>query len=241
MEKKITIITKDKKKIYGRLRGALSKPVVVQVHGLGGNMDEALHYNAARYFEKSGFSSFRFNLYDFEKNARNMQNCTLKTHAADLDTVIVYLRKRGARKIFVVGHSYGAPTILHSIKKDFDCAVFWDGSPCEFVTKYFDGLKYYKALNGRLLEWGIDVVIGESMVKEARKIDSFKLIAHHKTPILFAYAENGEIHTIGKKVYNHYQNEKKFIVIKKADHNFNDGDVQKKLYAETVKWFKKHT
>ena len=69
MEKEIKIKTSDKKIIYGILRGSLSKPVIVQVHGLSGNMNEAMHYNAARYFEKHGFSSFRFNLYDWRKGA----------------------------------------------------------------------------------------------------------------------------------------------------------------------------
>src|ERR1700722_40745 len=114
MEKELKIKTPDGKMIYGILRGSLSKPLIIHVHGLAGNMNEAMHYNAARYFEKHGFSSFRFNLYSWEKGGRKLHECTFSTHGKDIDTVLKYLESRGARKIFVVGHSYGWPSILHT-------------------------------------------------------------------------------------------------------------------------------
>ncbi len=68
MEQELRIkIPGTKLKIHGFLRGKKSAPLVVFVHGLTGNMNEHLFFNGARWFEKKGFATFRFNLYDWEK------------------------------------------------------------------------------------------------------------------------------------------------------------------------------
>lgn len=128
MESNLKIATADGKVIYGRLRETSSQQLVIFVHGLGGRMDQHIYYNGARFLEKRNISSFRFNLYSWEKDARNLSECTIETHANDLDTVIGYFRKQGANKIIVVGHSFGGPTILLSKKKDYDLVILWDPS-----------------------------------------------------------------------------------------------------------------
>ena len=102
MEKEIQIKTPDKKKIIGILRGPINKPLIVLVHGFCGHKNEAMHFNAVRYFEKHGFSSFRFNLYSWRKESRKLHECTLKTHGADIDVVLKSLKAKGAKKIYIV-------------------------------------------------------------------------------------------------------------------------------------------
>src|SRR3989344_1336712 len=120
MEKQLKIKTPDKKVIYGTLRGSLDKPLVIFVHGFTGFKDEHQFFNGARFFEKRGFSSFRFNLYHWEKGARKLEDCTLSLHGEDLDQVVEYFRKKGVKKIFAVGHSFGGLTVLLSKKKSFE-------------------------------------------------------------------------------------------------------------------------
>ena len=128
MEREIKIKVSKKFFVRGRLSGSLPQPLFIVVHGLPGSIYDGLHERATRWFAKQGFASFRFNLYDWQKDARQLIDCTLKTHAADLDAIIRYFRKRGVKKIYVAGHSFGGPTIFLSRDQDFDAAVLWDPS-----------------------------------------------------------------------------------------------------------------
>lgn len=143
-EKELTIpIPGTKLKIYAKQYGGLNNPVVIFVHGLTGHMDEHLFYNGARYFYRRGIPSIRFNLYDWQKSARKLTNCTLNTHAYDLNVVIDYLRKRKVNKIVTIGHSYGGPTILLAHHNTIDAIALWDPS----YEDLFKGAKYIKELD----------------------------------------------------------------------------------------------
>ncbi len=124
MEKNLKIKTPDGKIIYGKFRGSFSKPVIIIIHGLLSSTYESLYYNAQRYFEKRGFSSFLPALYDWRKGARKLKECTLKIHGQDIDTMVNFLRKNGVKSIYIAGHSYGAPSILHSENMDFRAIAF---------------------------------------------------------------------------------------------------------------------
>lgn len=238
MEKRFVIPTKDGKKIFAKLNGSFQKPLILMVHGLGGSMDEALHHNATQFFVKKGFSVFRFNLYSWEKGGRTMPDCTLKTHGNDIDTVVNFLKRKGTRKIFAIGHSYGAPSILHSDHSKFDGVIFWDGSYYT-ISKHFLTLKYISAIKGRLLQWGVQVVIGEKMVQEAARVNSIKLIRKLTSPIAFFCAGRGVLIKGGRAMFKAAPTEKLFHIIKGASHNFEEEGVQERLYSATALWIKK--
>lgn len=236
METELKIpIPGTKKYIYAKQRGSLDKPVVVFVHGLTGHMDEHQFYNGARYFEKKGFSSLRFNLYDFPKDARRLMDCTLKTHAHDIDVVVDYLKDQGAKKIFAVGHSYGAPSILLSSKKNLDAIVLWDGTN-RFI---FEEDKLIKELQAYYLNWGVGWLTGKEMYDEAKKIDWEALYEHSNVPVKFIWAEKGELADRGMKLFKKVTGEKSQVVIKGAGHIFAEEGAARQLFDETLVWFKK--
>src|SRR3989344_7499805 len=113
MEKQIKIKTKDNHIVYGTLTTPKKKAgkLVIFVHGLTGHKNEHIFYNAARVFLTKRVATFRFDMYPGEKKARTLLNSAHSTHAKDLDTVIAYFAKT-FEKIYVVGHSFGGPTIL---------------------------------------------------------------------------------------------------------------------------------
>lgn len=238
MEQQIQIPTPDGNKIYGTLRGSLQNPLIIIVHGLGGFKDEHMHFNGSRYFEKKGYSAFRFNLYGYEKDARKLVDCTLKTHARDLDTVVDYFRKEGAGKIIVVGHSYGGPTILASKNKDFDVVVLWDPAvDIEGVAK-----KELKKLEGTDLyyaDWGLAVIIGKKMVQEDVNIQPLELVKKLHVPLKIICAGAGFLVSQNKKLLEIANAPKSMTVIKDASHNFNEDGMEEKLFAETYSWIKK--
>lgn len=241
MEKSVKIRTSDKKTIHGVLRGPLNKPVIVIVHGLAGNMNEAMHYNAARYFEKHGFSSFRFGLYSWEQGARKLHECTFSTHGRDIDTVIRYLRSRGARKMFLVGHSFGWPSILHAKERGFSAVAAWDGSLLPYSQKEF--AKRIQKPKGRIFDEGYWVIMGERMAEDSRTFKSLGAIKRFDRPIGFITVDDNVFgnRDKNKKMYRAAKGEKELVVIKGATHTFWEEGKQEELYAATVGWFKKFT
>lgn len=238
MEKELKLKTKDNKTIHAKLRGPFKNQTIVLVHGLTGHMDEAMHYNAARFFENHGFSVFRFNLYDWQKGARKLRECFLKTHGKDIDTVVEYLKKKGAKKIFAIGHSYGAPSILCSRKKDFDGAVFWDGSYLPRIVKFFNQYKYVKAIDGRILSEGYEVIVSEDLVRESKTLDSLRLVKNLHVPIKIIVAGDGVLDEGGREMFKIANKPKSLSIVRGSTHNFSEDGKQKELFNMTLKWLK---
>ena len=119
MEKALTIPVSHGHRLYGKFSGSLRQPLFIIVHGLPGHMREQLPVSSVMWFAKQGFATFRFDLYGWRKGARQLIDCTLRMHADDLDSVVRYFRKRGVKKIFVAGHSYGGAAPIFFKKKEF--------------------------------------------------------------------------------------------------------------------------
>jgi alpha/beta superfamily hydrolase len=237
METKLKIKTSDGKIVDGLLRGPISQPLVVLVHGLGGYANEALLYNAARYFEKNGFSSFRFNLYSWGKKNRKLYESTFKINGQDIDAILNFLVHRGAKKIFLAGHSYGFPSILHSKLKDVVSIASWDGS---FLPhRHFNSMKELAApFKGRFMDKDSLSVFGEGMIKEAGQVRSLSLVKAVNKPIKFITVPGRLGNLIGaKKMYKVAFEPKELKIIAGATHNFFEDGKQEELYAETLKWF----
>ena len=241
MEKLLKVPTSDNKVIYGRLRGPLSQPLVIFVHGLGGIMNQHIYYNGARFLERNGISSFRLNLYGWEKDARNLIECTIDTHSYDLDKVVEYFRKKGVKKIFVVGHSFGGPTILLSKDKNFDGVILWD--PSYDTPKSFEEFEYLPALDMYRVRWGIDVLIGKKMFEAKSKLRDReeKGIQKIAVPIKIITAGRGFLVWGGKRYYTLANEPKAHVVIKNADHLFDEDGAEEKLFEETIIWIKRFT
>lgn len=242
MEKNLRIKLSKKLSLYGKFSGFFNQPLFIIVHGLPGNMDEEFYHLAARWFGRHGFSTFRFNLYGYQRDARQLMDCTIKTHSADLDAVIHYFRKRGTRRVFVAGHSFGGLTILYSRNQDFDGAVLWDPSYKISFTKTaygFPGGKYVKEINGYLMRWGVNVIIGKAMAEEIDSLPWDLIAKNFKVPFKIILAGKGVLRN-AKKYLNGVKTEKDLIIIKGATHYFNDqAGMQEKIFKASKEWFKR--
>ncbi len=236
MEKILRLRRSKSIDINGRLRGSLKKPLAIFVHGLTGNMDEHIFYNGARYLEQHGISSFRFNLYDWTKGSRKLNTSTLVIHASDLDFVVKYFRKRGVKKIFVVGHSYGGPTIMKSKDRDFQGIIFWD--PSFLTQKYFPESKWLKSIGMYLCRWAYPVLLSKTYVEEARRTNTLALIQQLNLPIKIICAGKGVLVKTSKKYFSVLKEPKELIVLKNATHCFDEDGQEGKLLEETLRWIK---
>lgn len=239
MEREIKIPISSTKLLYGVLRGPLRSPLVIFVHGLTGDKNEHQFFNGARFLQRHGFSSFRFNLYGWQKNTRKMHQCTLKTHAFDLDRVISYFRGKGIKNVFVVGHSYGGKTILMSKKKDFDAAVLWD--PSYGSSAISSGVHYIKSLNGflELDETPYGYLLGKEMVREAKRSLVEGRIRDLRVPVKIIAAGKGILVRGSKWYYRAANKPKSLVIIQNATHCFDEEGAEEKLFEETLDWFQK--
>lgn len=220
------------KAVKGFLRGPLTKPLVIFVHGLTGDPNEHQFYNGARYLDKHGLSSFRYNLYE----SRPLRQATLKTHASDFDRVVAYFRKRARRKIFAVGHSYGGPTILLSKRKDLDGAVLWDpsykaGKGLNPILRYDRRLKAYR------LKWYVEFLLGKRMVDVDLKTPWEDLGKDVTFPLKVILAGRGVLRKSERYAKN-AQGKSDVETIEGAGHGFEEDGAAEKLYASTAKWLK---
>lgn len=168
---------------------------------------------------------------------------TLKTHAADIDAVVRYFKKRGVRKVFIAGHSFGGPSILLSKEQKFDAAVLWDPSYKISFAKVCYGFapgKYIKAVNGYFMRWGVNVIIGKKMAKEADALNWADLPKKFHVPLKIIAAAKGVL-VPGAKTYFANANEPKELeILKGATHYFDDQDkMQELVFERTKKWFQK--
>ena len=243
MEKELDIQISKKFKVHGRFGGSLAQPLVIIVHGLPCSIMEGLYIDACRYFQKSGFATYRFNLYGWQNGSRQLISSTLATHAADLDAVVRYFRKRGVKKIYVAGHSFGGPTILLSHDQDFNAAVLWDPSyDISFAKKKygFSGGQYVKKLNGYFMKWGANTVIGKKMADEVDALKWDELAKNFYCPLKLIAAGQGILVRGVKRYFKTANLPKDLLVIEGATHYFDETDkIREQLFQASQDWFER--
>lgn len=243
MEKKIKIKTSDAHVIYGVLntKEKKSNTLAVFVHGLTGHPNEHTFYNAAQSFPGKGVDVFRFALYTGEKRGRKLSECTISTHANDLDKVISYFRKK-YQSIAVIGHSLGSPTILKSNTSKVDAIVLWD--PSYLKRGSSDAPKKVKINDKELYleEWGTEYLLNPAMYQEWNEFDGIKelpLVSKLKKPLKVIAAGKGILKEGSKKYIEVAEEPKDLVIIKNASHTFDEEGVEKKLLKETLDWVKR--
>ncbi len=204
-------------------------------------MTEHLYQDAGLWFSKNGYDVFIVSLYTWEEGARQLMECDLTIHGKDLDLVVRHFKKTH-KKIFLAGHSFGAPSILSTVEQKFDGAIFWDGSYDISLIKTKNGFTpkftFLKRENAYLMNnWGASPVISKAM---ADQVDAFDWNGRAKTlksPLFAIVAGNGILVEGGKAYATESGNPKNFKVIKNATHYFDDSPaVRSGLFTTTKRW-----
>jgi len=219
MEKQIKLKTKDGHTIYGTLNTPTKKSVrlVVFVHGLTGHKNEHQFYNAARFFTKNGFNTFRFDLYSGDKGGRKLSDTTVRTHAADLEVVLKHFKKK-FKKIHLVGHSLGGPTIVLADTSHINSIVLWDPSDMLGLKDIVEGqersLKQNKLSGVYIVDWGVEYLLGKKMAEEFKILKPARLVKNIQKPIKIIAAGKGN--PKGSKEYFKHTNTPKSLVVLKS-------------------------
>ena len=236
-EKEFTIPIPDSDlKIYAKQYGALEGTVAVFVHGLSGHMEEHLFYNGARYFYEHGIASLRFNLYDWHDDARKLIDCTLRTHADDLNTVLGYLNDQNTASVSAIGHSYGGPTILLANQEMLDTIVLWDPSHGDVFGDDENEVTFVPALNAYHVNWGTSFLIGTKMREMEKELPWNSLTEKITAPLQVISAGRGELIEQGKRYAELASGPREHITLDGASHNFDEEGVAEMLYSKSVDW-----
>lgn len=228
------------------LRGDWSQPVAILLHGLPSNSNSHLPFLNAKLLTERGFATLRVNLYDEEEGTRDMVDCLLQTHADDLDTIVRFVRAKGAPQVMAGGHSYGGLTILRSTEK-LDGAVLWDPSHFKCSAE-FDQQRQETRHTVLQKEGAIVYLAGMGRVEPLAMVDERlkyidlpeKDLVQKAYPLLFIAAGNGALKPYIQKYYEAANQPKKQVIIKNASHALNDSDeILFELLEETAVWFEK--
>lgn len=241
METTWTLITPDGATIYGRKNAGRmpSRAAVFIVHGLNCSMYDYPYKRAADALSRD-YDVYRFNLYDGQDGGRRLLDCTLQTHADDLNTVLRHFAP-DYDCVFLIGHSYGGLTIMLAAPENITAASLWDPSfdmkqvDVDFARCYEEiGSGYYA------LHWGSTLLLPHAMVAERQHFDRQKCIQMAKdfgAPVQVVFAQNGYYITkdVSYHSFGHPQNRKD--IVRGTTHCFYEGNSCNTLLRKTKAWF----
>jgi len=240
-EKELLIKTSDRKLLNGILRGDPQKPLVLLVHGFGGQMNDVLQYVSARIFERNGFASLRFNFFSASRNGRKSRDCTLAQNGHDINAVISFAQTElGAVKIFAACHSFGFPSLLSAKPAGLSAVVSWDGS---IVTEaLIKNLTVLSEEKGYLFRFTYPLFAGEGMIEEAKKTCYEDLFTGYATPTLFTVSKKGQafFEEEARKMFVLAPKPKDIIFFENARHGYTEEGAVEVLTKKTIKWFRKY-
>lgn len=171
--------------------------------------------------------------------ARNLVDCTIHTHAGDIETVVTALRAEGYGPIVVLGHSLGGLSALVADPQSMDAVVLWDGTHTahwpEQVGFEDEFTTYEPALDLYINRGGIDSLLSAAYL-DYRRVDGEALIARLQCPVLIVVAGATPFAEVFQRYFAVANEPKSLAVIAGADHNFTTGDTMDELLGETISW-----
>lgn len=237
METNWTIPTSDGHKIYG-VKNASSekqaKQAIFIVHGLTGHINEYALKRAAEYFSPE-YDVYRFSLYVGEEGARSLVDCTIQTHADDLNAVLDAFAD-SYEKVFLIGHSYGGATVMMANPEKITSVSLWDPSfNLNDIQQEFIPIGDHYIYGS-----GVSSLLGKDMYEEAGRLDGdacVKLAQDFKHPVQVVHAANGWYIKRGDS-YHSFNKNSRYDVVEGTVHCFYEGNTCDDLLQKTESWFK---
>ena len=243
----IRIAGKDGNGIYGRLRSAGSRKLIIHVHGMTHSMDHMLEVKAAEYFTAHGFDHYRVGLYARLPDSRKLAASTLSTHVSDMRCVLDHFSAL-YDEIYVTAHSLGGLVMMILNPENVSVMSLWD--PATDVTHFWSTGTYLEHMPERgqyQLDYGNVFVIGEAFVDEiaqypdAACLDLAREISvptQFVIPSLSSFDANP--HISPKAYADAFQGDFDLQYIENAIHTFSNEGNPEKLFEATRNWFVKY-
>lgn len=232
----------DGKTVYGRnvqRSRNLAEDAIIFVHGLTCDFTDMPYLSAARLLARRGYDCILFNLYDWRDGARSLNDCTLRTHAADFDAV-ASRRTKTYRNVFAVGHSYGGPTLLQARCRGVRAVSLWDPSYAiaDWWPQWTVERNKLKFLRGPT-----DILVSNDMDAEALALDTEAcrdLGRRFRKPLQVLHAGQGILHRYGESFHAFSRAQTDYHLIGNADHCFTTRNALNAVVRKTHDWFQHH-
>lgn len=231
MRELIQIPTDDDHLIYGTLDSFESKKdkLIIFCHGLSGNENEPHYFNAVPFFTQKGFDTFRFNFYTRATKARQLSECSITTHAEDLNNVIKRFKDE-YEEIILIGHSIGCHAIIKTDTSDVKQIILWD--PSSGMESLGQKYATYDESSGLyILHWGLEIFINQQMVDEWMELcDIEKVVKQIPEKTSFIFAGGYKIYDLWRDHLDAFDVE----VIPGASHGFIEEGAMDELFENTL-------
>lgn len=242
-EEPFALPTPDDKKIYGVFNKSKTPngKVVILSHGLTDYLGNYMHVIARNVFTAQGYDVVRFNYYTTPDDARKLDECTIETHAADLNLICDHFRP-SYTKLFIAGHSYGGLSMIYA-NPEAQALAFWDSSFFPYATFWKDEAPRLDDTAYHICGWGCHNLINPAMIAfdKAQEPDGVIARAHAiKTPSLVALAGESQENPVRTILFDSLLCARKLVDIQDANHTFSNGHTLFTLLDETVAWFNQY-
>ncbi|HLD17828.1 MAG TPA: hypothetical protein VJB99_02010 [Patescibacteria group bacterium] len=239
MEKNVHFKTKGGYQIYGTLKipKKSAKNLVIFAHGLSDHRNTHLIFNGSKYFQKKGWTSFRFDFYSGEKGGRKLQDVTLRSQTEDLEKVVVHFQK-DFEKIFVIGHSLACPSILQMNLNQVAGVILLEPSTrlsTSVAKKFFP---FSSKFDCPIFTYGSEILLGKNLLREWVSLPKPKeLVKDMQKPILIVSAGRGSLKKSGREYFQTVPCfEKKFFCVVGATHCFDEEGTEETIFEEAFKF-----
>lgn len=241
-EQLLNIPTPDEKTIYGKYTSAgPDTPLAIIGHGGGSDMEHPLMRGLAQSLPDSGFSTYRYNYYGYEADARDQVDCSLETNAEDIKILVEHFSDS---EIFLVGHSYGGLAILlyleaarnESHDDSVRGAVLLD--PSHPDCNGFDTATYVEQEDIYLSRNGKGHVYGGKHVRHLSELKPDEYLDGYDTPTLILSAGDGILCDTNGEYADAMGSDTAMQTVEGADHNFAQPGNLDEVLAEVPAWMK---
>lgn len=235
---------RDGVKIYYTLNHAddgQSNKLIIIGHGLTGHRFEYIHQITHRIFMSAGYDVIRIAYYADAKDARKLDDCSVQTHADDLNDLISHV-KNDYSKVFYAGHSYGGLTALLA-NPDVNATAFWDAT---YIPNFWDSeASYIPELDCYKIGWGTNSLASRVMYEESKYLTHDVMLPKaqsFKSPALVVLAGNNTDPFENRDyLIKDLSEPKSLFEISNATHCFLEVGTSELLAEKTLEWFKKYS
>ena len=236
MREKTELKTQDDYIIYGTLDSNNNKTLLIFVHGFTGGQDEHHYLNAAPFFIKNNFDTFRFDFYSRNNNTRPLAESSITSHSKDLKLIIDNFKDKYG-ELILIGHSFGPLVILSTDLSDISKLILWDPTT-PFKNIKDKNASFDSSLNKYIFHWGMDFLVSKQMVDEWMSADLNSLVEKLSIPCKIIFAGDCNKHKLWKSYLPKFKVKHESAIIEGATHGFIEEGTEQKLFEETLKWIK---
>jgi dipeptidyl aminopeptidase/acylaminoacyl peptidase len=239
MDKKIYFKNKKGNKLCGVLVSPDNKnhPIVILCHGFHSTKDNNTNTRLKELLKDKSIATFRFDFFGHGESEGKFEDITVSQAVEDLLSAIDLLKKKGYKKIGLIGASFGGLTALLAASKSKD--LLFLGLKCP-ATNFLEielihrtkenlqewkreGFSYYKNEEGETYR------LNYKFLQDLKKNNGFVVADKIRIPTLLVHGDADDIVPVEQceSLYKVIPN-CKLAIIPKADHRFLNPPATKK-------------